>query len=183
MACPFSHQGDGDVRPDYSGGVKTLLLMRHAKSSSNNLTGDDHERPLTDRGQRDAARVGDLLRDHDIIPDVIITSDAVRAYTTARAVAEAAGCQTVIEMNPLLYHASPDAIRAVLHSIPEPGPDSVMIVAHNPGLEQLVEQFTGESHGFPTAALVHLALQVEEWSELNVATEGTIIDLWRPDDQ
>ena len=68
--------------------MKTLLVLRHAKSSWNDTALDDHERPLNKRGRRDGPRMGDLVREHRLTPDVIISSDAVRARLTAEAVAE-----------------------------------------------------------------------------------------------
>jgi phosphohistidine phosphatase len=160
--------------------VKTLLVLRHAKSSWGDASLDDHARPLNARGQRDAPRMGALLRDESLVPDVIVTSDAVRAHTTALAVAEAAGYTGAIEIDPRLYHAGPDDALAVLTTIADPTVSMVMIVAHNPGLEDLVERFTGERHHLPTAALVQLALRIDRWDELDGSTRATLVDIWRP---
>src|SRR5688572_27226553 len=122
--------------------------------------------------------MGDLVRDLQLNPDVIITSDAVRAHTTALAVADAAGYTRDIVVEPLLYHANPDAILAVLATVLDAS--SVMIVGHNPGLEDLVERLTGERHDLPTAALVQLALQIDAWDELDDSMRATLVDLWRP---
>jgi phosphohistidine phosphatase len=70
--------------------MKTLLVLRHAKSSWHDPALDDHDRPLNKRGQQDGPRMGELVREHRLTPDVIISSDAVRARLTAEAVAEAA---------------------------------------------------------------------------------------------
>ena len=159
--------------------MKTLLVLRHAKSSWNDASLDDHERPLNPRGRRDAPRMGDLLRDSRLIPDVIITSDAVRAPTTALAVAEAAGYGRDLVVDPQLYHANPEDIVTVLQSATASA-RTVMIVGHNPGLEEFVEQLTGESHDLPTAALVQLALPIESWRKLTPATRATLVARWRP---
>jgi phosphohistidine phosphatase len=159
--------------------LKTLLILRHAKSSWDDASLDDRERPLNARGRRDAPRMGDLLRDEALVPDVIITSDAVRAHTTALAVAETAGYTRDIVVDPLLYHASPEDVLAVLKTVPAAN-GTVMIVGHNPGLEDLVEQLTGEPHALPTAALVQLALSIEGWRELSASTRATLVNLWRP---
>jgi phosphohistidine phosphatase len=160
--------------------MKTLLVLRHAKSSWDDASLDDHERPLNARGRRDAPRMGDLLRDERLVPDLIISSDAVRTYTTALAVAEAAGYSGAIAALPLLYHASPEDAIALLQAIGDGDVDSVMIVGHNPELEELVEQLTGESHDLPTAALVHLSLPIESWRELASDRSATLVRLWRP---
>ena len=161
---------------------RRLLVLRHAKSSWADSNIDDWERPLNDRGRRDAPNVGRLVRRLSLLPDLIITSDAVRAETTARLVAEAAGYAGRIVLAPSLYQATPDAMIDVLRAAPEPDARAIMVVAHNPGLEDLVAQLTGEHVTLPTAALVHLALGVDDWSRLDLATDATLIDIWRPAD-
>lgn len=160
--------------------MKTLLILRHAKSSWDDASLDDRERPLNPRGRRDAPRMGDLLRDERLIPDVIITSDAVRAHMTAVAVAETAGYRRDLVVNPLLYHASPEDVIAVLKTVPNANARTVMIVGHNPGLEELVEQLTGERQDLPTAALAHIVLPIDQWRDLKLSTPGTLAGLWRP---
>lgn len=160
--------------------MKTLLVLRHAKSSWDDASLDDRERPLNARGRRDAPRMGDLIRDTRLMPDLIITSDAVRAHTTARAAADAAGYRRDLVVEPLLYHADPEDIVAVLQALGDGNARSVMIVGHNPGLEDFVAQLTGESHDLPTAALVQLTLPIDAWRSLTLATRATLVDLWRP---
>jgi phosphohistidine phosphatase len=162
--------------------VKTLLILRHAKSSWDDASLDDRDRPLNARGRRDAPRMGDLLRSESLVPDVIITSDAVRAHTTALAVAEAAGYTRAIVIDPLLYLAGPDDVIAVLKTMPDTTAGRVMIVAHNPGLEDLIELVTGERHHLPTAALVQLTLRIDRWDLLDGSTRATLVDIWRPKD-
>jgi phosphohistidine phosphatase len=161
--------------------VKRLLILRHAKSSWADTSMDDWQRPLNDRGLRDAPRVGDLLRNRSLVPDLIITSDAVRARTTAQAVAKAAGYTRDLVVEPSLYHATPDEVIAILNSAPDAA-RSVMIVGHNPGLEGVVEQLTGESLGLVTAALVQIAVPIESWSVLDGTAAASVVDTWRPKD-
>jgi len=160
--------------------VKTLLILRHAKSSWGEASLEDRQRPLNERGRRDAPRIGDLLCAEQLVPDVILTSDAVRAHTTAMTVAEAAGYTGDVVVHPGLYLASPEDILSTLQAVPDASARTVMIVGHNPGLEELVAQLTGERHDLPTAALVHLALPIEAWSELDASTRAALVDLWRP---
>jgi phosphohistidine phosphatase len=160
--------------------VKTLLVLRHAKSDWADSSLDDRERPLNARGRRDAPRMGDLLRDVQLVPDLIITSDAVRAHSTALAVAEAAGYARDIAVDPRLYLASPEDIAAVLNTLPNANAATVMIVGHNPGVTDLLYLLTGEQHDMPTAALAQLTLPIEEWGELDASTRATLVDLWAP---
>lgn len=161
--------------------MKRLLILRHAKSSWDAGPRDDWERPLSSRGERDAPRVGALLRERSLIPDLIITSDAVRAHTTARAVAEAAGYQGAIVVEPSLYHAKPDEVLAVLNGVSE-RVRAALIVGHNPGLEDLIEQLTGEPVDLPTASLVHLAVPVETWSRFDRSAGASVVGVFRPAD-
>jgi phosphohistidine phosphatase len=159
-----------------------LLILRHAKSSWADAHADDWERPLNDRGRRDAPRMGQLLRRLSLVPDLIITSDAVRAQTTAQMVADAAGYAGRIVLSPPLYHATPEAAIEVLTAVTDSAARTIMIVAHNPGLEDLVERLTGQHVTLPTAALVNVELPIRTWTELERSTRGTLIDNWRPAD-
>jgi phosphohistidine phosphatase len=160
--------------------MKTLLVLRHAKSSWSDPALDDHERPLNKRGQRDGLRMGELVREHRLTPDIIISSDAVRARLTAEAVAEAAPYEGEILLDRRFYLASPAGILAVLRTVRETNAETVMIVGHNPGLEELVEQLTGEQQDLPTAALARIVLPIDRWRDLKKSTRGTLFGLWRP---
>jgi phosphohistidine phosphatase len=162
--------------------MKTLLVLRHAKSSWNDTSLDDHERPLNVRGERDAPRMGELVREYRLTPEVIISSDATRAQLTAEAVGEAAGYTGKIVLDSRLYHAGSSDIVAVLRTVPETNAGIVMIVGHNPGLEQLVAELTGDEEDLPTAALAHIVLPIDRWRDLEVSTRGTLVGLWRPKD-
>jgi len=161
--------------------MKTLLILRHAKSSWDNPALDDHERPLNERGRRDAPRMGELVREYGLIPDVVLSSDAVRARLTAEAVVEAARYAGEILLDPHLYMAGPADILSLLPSVRE-NAETVMIVGHNPGLEQLVEQLTGKRHDLPTATLVQIGLPIDQWRDLRPLTRGTLVGLWRPEE-
>ena len=159
--------------------MKTLLVLRHAKSSWNDPQLDDHERPLNERGRRDGPRMGKLVREYGLIPDIVISSDALRARLTAEAVAAGARYVGEIVLDPHLYVASPADILSLLRTVRE-NAETVMIIGHNPGLEELVEQLTGERHDLPTAALAHIVLEIDQWRDLKLATRGTLLGHWRP---
>lgn len=161
--------------------MKQLLILRHAKSDWGSSARDDWDRGLNDRGERDAPRVGTLLRERSIVPDLIVTSDAVRARSTAEAVAKAAGYANTVLLEPLLYLATPDVILDVVCSLQEDA-SRAMIVGHNPGLEDFVERLTGEPQGLVTAALVQLEIPIDRWRDLDFSVGATVISSWRPKD-
>ena len=125
--------------------------------------------------------MGELVREDGLIPDVIISSDAVRARLTAEAVAEAARYAGEILLDPHLYLACPADILSLLTTVRE-NAGTVMIVGHNPGLEKLVEQLTGERQDLPTAALAQIGLPIDQWRDLKLSTRGTLVGLWRPEE-
>jgi phosphohistidine phosphatase len=159
--------------------MKTLLVLRHAKSSWSDPALDDHERPLNPRGRRDGPRIGALVREYGLMPDVVISSDAVRARLTAEAVVEAARYAGEILLDRRLYMAGPADILSLLRTVPEEA-ETVMIVGHNPGLEELVARLTGERQDLPTAALAQIVLPVDRWRALTLSTRGTLVGHWRP---
>jgi phosphohistidine phosphatase len=161
--------------------VKTLLILRHAKSSWKNHQLADHDRPLKKRGRRDAPRVGELLQDESLFPDFILCSTAKRARETLDLLVDACGYDGEIEYNRDLYHTDAEDILEVLSELPEEY-DSVMVVGHNPGLEELVEILSDEWVRLPTAALAHIELPIGGWDELTEYSEGELVNLWLPRD-
>jgi phosphohistidine phosphatase len=159
--------------------MKTLLLLRHAKSSWNHPALTDHDRPLNKRGNQAAPVIGALLQEEDLIPDLILCSSAVRAHTTAILVARACAYQGEIRKTRLLYLAEPEAYVEVLHQMA--GEHArVLMVGHNPGLEELIETLTGEAMAMPTAALACLELSIERWEDFDLDTECKLVNVWRP---
>ena len=162
--------------------MKRLLILRHAKSSWADSSIDDWQRPLNDRGLRDAPRAGTWLRERGLTPDVIISSDAVRARSTAQAVAKAAGYSRQIVIDPSLYHARVDDLLEALNRVSDDA-DTVLIVGHNPGLEELVQVLSGEYQGLVTAALVELDLPIDHWNDLDSSVTASISRTWQPSDE
>lgn len=158
--------------------MKTLLVLRHAKSSWDHSDLADHDRPLNKRGLRAAPRMGQLLVEQDLVPDLILSSTAVRARTTAELVADECESPPSIDYLPSLYGAGPhEYLEAV--SAAGGGGERIMVVGHNPGLETLVTVLTGESERMPTAAVARIELDIDEWEEV-VDARGRLVSLWRP---
>jgi len=159
--------------------MKTLLILRHAKSSWDIPALADHDRPLNKRGRRDAPRMGALLRDQGLVPDIILSSTAKRARATAELAGEAAGYSGPISLTSKLYLAAPEDYIAVLRNLPAEI-ETAMVVGHNPGLEDLLEELTGLAEHLPTAALARVALPIADWPELTTDVEGELKALWVP---
>ena len=159
--------------------MKTLLLLRHGKSSWQGAALPDHDRPLKKRGRRAAEQIGQHLVEQGLIPDHVLTSTAVRARKTAALVAEAMKFHGTIEDIPALYHAEPRTFVAVVSHVPNQF-DVVLVVGHNPGLEDWLSRLTGCQEEFPTAALAHVVLPIEDWMDLTLETRGELRNVWRP---
>jgi len=161
--------------------MKSLLILRHAKSSWKHPELTDHDRPLNKRGKRDAPRMGEILRSEHLIPEAIISSTAARAHVTAEAVAKASGYKGKIALNRSLYAAGPEAYLKVLHELSDHY-KRVLVVGHNPGLEELLEMFTDETQLMPTCTLAHVKFSIDSWTELDYKTKGQLAGIWQSRD-
>jgi len=159
--------------------MKSVLVLRHAKSSWKEDRLSDHDRPLNKRGQNDAPMMGQLIYEKDLVPDVILSSTARRARDTADLAAEASGFEGEVTYLEDFYHAWPSDYLNALRSLPDEF-NSVMVVGHNPGIEMLIEELTGESERFPTAALALIHLPIDSWFQMDEEIEGELISLWVP---
>jgi phosphohistidine phosphatase len=148
--------------------LRTLYLLRHAKSSWADPTLPDHERPLAPRGRRDAKRIAEHLVEHAIEPELVLCSPAARTLETLDLLRPAVGAATVL-LEDALYAASDGDLLSRIRLVTDEVA-SVMVIGHNPGLHELALTLasTGDDLGrleakFPTAALATLALS-RTWS-------------------
>lgn len=153
--------------------------MRHAKSDWSADYGRDHERPLNERGVRSARLMGRLLAAEGQVPQLIVTSTAVRARSTASLANEAGewGAEVIVE--PGLYGSGPDAAVQVAASAPDI--DRLMLVGHQPTWSILVSILTGSSVDMRTATTAVIEFDIPEWSEV-VATRGELVAEYQPRD-
>ncbi len=159
--------------------MKTLLLLRHAKSSWDDDSLSDHDRPLNKRGRIAAPRMGQLLRELDLVPDLIISSTANRAATTAKLAAHGAECHAELRLDHSLYLAPPERYIRVASRVHEPV-ERLMFVGHNPGIEMLVDILTSSSEPMPTAALAVIAVPIQQWSEFSTDLRCELSRVYRP---
>ena len=161
--------------------MKTLFVLRHAKSSWDNPDWSDFERPLNSRGLDAARFIGELIYDRDLEPQVIVSSPAKRAKQTAVLVKELGGVAEPVIFDERIYDASPLTLFNLIREFDDKYA-SVLIVGHNPGFENIVRMLTGESVSMPTAALAKINLGAEKWSDLE--TESNKLEfLIRPKEE
>jgi phosphohistidine phosphatase len=144
--------------------MKTLFLVRHAKSSWNEPGLPDKDRPLNDRGKRDAPKMGERLAKRNVKPDLILSSPARRALKTAQIIAKRLDYRLEdILVDDRLYAAEADDL---LHVIRELGdkPKSVMLIGHNPELTELAHRLSNKITRMPTCAVAELMFDAKSWS-------------------
>ncbi len=157
---------------------RTLLIMRHAKSSWSGHGLIDHDRKLAKRGKRDARRMGEELRDRDLLPDIILSSTARRARSTVRRMVKASGYSGRVVDDPALYFGDLADHLRTLSALPDEM-QSAMLVGHNPLLEELLHHLAGRRIRLPTTALACLDLPIDTWRGLTGNTRGTLrLFLW-----
>jgi phosphohistidine phosphatase len=146
--------------------MKLLFIIRHAKSSQkNNESISDAERPLNKRGERDAPFMAEILHRKGIIPDLIISSPALRALSTASHFArEFEYLEGKIQMEDNLYLAPTETIWEIVNGIDD-GFDSVMMFGHNPGFTEFVNLFENVYvDNLPTCGIISIAFSTDSWS-------------------
>ena len=157
--------------------VRTLVLMRHAKSSWDTAAAD-HERPLNDRGEKAAPRMGRWIAGQGLQPDLILCSTATRAHRTAQLVAVSFDQPVEVRATKKLYLPLPEDILEVVAC--EGGDaETILVVAHNPGVSVAVEQFAGVATVMPTAAAAVVDFSVDDWSDLLVEANGSMREFCR----
>lgn len=142
--------------------MRTLYLLRHAKSSWKDTTLRDFDRPLKSRGREAAESVGGLLASEKLSVLMVISSPALRARETTRIVMKSAGLQAEPRFDERVYDAGLSALLEVLSGIPDDQERAIM-VGHNPGLEELLAFLTGSSRQMPTCALARIEIAAPNW--------------------
>jgi phosphohistidine phosphatase len=148
--------------------MKTLYIIRHAKSSWDDIGLADFDRPLNERGKTDAPRMGKRLKEKNIHPELMLSSPAKRALSTCKKIAEVLHYpESSIKTDRKLYHASPEEIFEVLRSIKNQV-NNVMLFGHNPGLTEFVNEITDDFslNNLPTCGVVALSFDMRTWKEL-----------------
>lgn len=160
--------------------MKTLLVMRHAKARRpEESAGDDHERPLTGRGKKQALACGQRLGAMASLPDLVLASTARRCRSTAMQVIRASGYRGETRLLPELYQTTPLALAALLAALPD-SVHRVLLIGHNPALVQFLHTLVEGEPLLAPGALAHVELDLAHWAELTENTHGQLVDLWEP---
>ncbi|NNE93654.1 MAG: phosphohistidine phosphatase [Verrucomicrobiales bacterium] len=162
--------------------MKTLTIVRHAKSSWDNHSLNDHDRPLNDRGFRAAPLVGKALKERDVSPDVILSSTALRAWTTAKIIAGEIGYpEEKIITTEEIYLASTRTLLNLLTREIDEAHESAMIFGHNPGFHDLTNTLLEDEYveSFPTCAVARIRLPIDHWGEIS-GGEGELVEHFTP---
>ncbi|HEV7287498.1 histidine phosphatase family protein [Sphingomonas sp.] len=170
--------------------MKTLTVLRHAKSSWDDAVARDFDRPLNARGQRAAVTVGRHMRSEGLAFDHVVASPAARIVETVEQVETGYGSALAPEWDRRIYLASASTLLDVVHELPA-GADSALLIGHNPGLEDLVLMLVPDRVGdllrdsveekFPTAALAMITFDTDDWGAIR-SSAGTLVRFVRPRD-
>ena len=169
--------------------MKTLYLLRHAKSSWDDSSLSDHDRPLNERGRAAAPRIGAHMRGAGYLPDLVLCSTATRTRQTLDAVLAELGVESAIEFQEDLYLAGPSEMLDLMAAVPDTV-ESVLMVGHNPGTGVLAAALSGdgppaEIHRmmgkFPTAGLAIIELSIDRWKDIESGC-GSLREFVRPRD-
>lgn len=159
--------------------MKTLLIVRHAKSSWKDSDLADHERPLNSRGLRDAPRMGRYLARKGYCPDLVLTSSAARALSTAEHLIQGAGWNLSPRSSTSFYLAGANDIANYISTLPA-HVDTALFVGHNPGVAELVSELTCNVVAMPTAAVAVIQLEIGRWRDISVDGVQQLEHHWYP---
>lgn len=158
--------------------MKTVLLLRHAKSSWEDSSLDDYERPLDPRGIRAAGKVGRHMATEGLIPDRVLCSGARRARETWEMVSAFLDARIPVEVLPAIYHGSADTVKALIQRLPD-SDQNVLLVGHNPTFHHLASTLVAAGpedamaelrSKYPTGALAVLDFEVPSWNRVKLGT-------------
>jgi phosphohistidine phosphatase len=159
--------------------VKSLLILRHAKSSWKDPELADHERPLKGRGRRAAALIGRFMYENHLRPDLVLSSTAKRASETVEILLESAGFTVEVRYDNSLYMATAAVFMKTVEQL-DSSKQRVLLVGHNPSLEDFLYELTGIRERMPTAAIAQVFLDIEKWGDASTKHSWRLERLVKP---
>jgi phosphohistidine phosphatase len=160
--------------------TRRLVVLRHGDSEADTDGIGDHARPLSERGLREAARIGARLRELQWVPQVVISSDATRTRETWARLQQALGGAPAVSFTRELYLMGIDEIRAALREL-APAVDTAMVLGHNPGWEDAVHGLSGVRARMATCNAALLHVDAETWEDAAARRDWALEELLRPD--
>jgi phosphohistidine phosphatase len=154
--------------------MKSLTLLRHAKSERESPSGSDFDRSLDERGREDAARIGQELRHLGLSYDRVLASPAKRVVETLEAVGSIGA-----EWNERIYNASTGELLAIVQGVDDA--ERLLMIGHNPGLEELASILSGSPIAMPTGSLVEIDLPIDGWRDAG-NERGRLVRFLKPKD-
>jgi len=147
--------------------MRSLYLVRHAKSSWDSPELSDHQRPLNKRGKKDAPKMGKLLRERNELPDLMISSTAKRAFSTAKRIAEELGYKIKdIEKNEMLYMADTNEYYNIIRKAPKKV-YKLMLFSHNYGITYFANNISNSNiDNIPTCGVVRIDFEIDSWKDI-----------------
>ena len=154
---------------------KTLYLMRHAKSSWADMSLGDFDRPLNQRGQRDAPEMSRRLKKQGVKPEIILCSPAKRTRETLeRLISELGGTMKAVQFDDRIYEADTKTLLELIHDLPDTC-SSAMLIGHNPSMGWLVNQLSDvRTEKMPTCAVATIELPSSSWKDTGTETARLI---------
>jgi phosphohistidine phosphatase len=140
---------------------------------------EDRQRSLSKRGKKNAERMGELLKDEKVTPDLILASNAIRSRQTAELVIEAIKYQGDRCYLNRLYMAEVEIYAQEIACTHEEV-NTLLVIGHNPALESLLQMTTGKVESLPTASIAQLKLPINSWKEFHLETHAELVNFWRP---
>jgi len=153
--------------------MKKLVIIRHAKSDWEDTSLDDYDRPLTERGFSDAPFMGRFLKEKGLLPDLIISSPALRAINTAELIAKEVNYEKIISPNQYIYEAYVNTLQDIVSFINDEN-DTVFLVGHNPGVSALAYMLSELKESVPTCATIEIDFNCNSWMEVSKSNSTLI---------
>ena len=146
--------------------MKRVYIIRHAKSSWKDVELDDFDRPLNKRGKNNAPLMGSRLKKKKINPDMIISSPALRAKTTAKVIAQKTKYIQKIVYDKNIYEAMPNTLHKILTKQDDQH-EVVFLIGHNPGLNMLAGKYVDFYENIPTCGILEIEFDCERWISID----------------
>jgi phosphohistidine phosphatase len=160
--------------------MKMLLLLRHAKAENAAASSSDINRALNERGKIEAQAIGTFIRKQNLTVELVLCSPAVRARETTELVLSAAQAIADVRFDQRIYEASPQQLLEVISEVDD-NTSAVLLVGHNPGMEELLRALTGREEPLATGTLAKIDFNFDEWSRV-AAGKGSVDLMVRPNE-